>query len=221
MRRIGILGGSFNPIHLGHLLVADDLREALALDEVRFVPARHPPHKPGRDLAPAEHRYAMTRLAVQKRAYFSVSDVELNRQGPSYTVDTLEAFRREAGPEATFFLLLGSELFLDLLAWKDPQRLATLARLVVMPRTGSGFDPDAAQAQKVLQELGQERWIRVPPPPAPSVPPRGVFLVSATSLPIAASDLRRRAREQRSLRYRVPDAVAEYIAAHKLYQGEG
>jgi nicotinate-nucleotide adenylyltransferase len=218
VRRIGILGGSFNPIHFGHLLLADELREALALDEVRFVPARHPPHKPEHDLAPPERRYAMTALAIRGHPQFAVSDVELKRSGPSYTVDTLEAFRREAELEATFFLILGSEIFLDFLSWKEPQRLAALARLVVVPRTGSGFNPDAIQAQKVLQELGQERWIRVPPDLPRPEPPSGVFLVAATSLPISASDLRRRARESRSLRYRVPEAVADYIAAHRLYQ---
>jgi len=221
VRRIGILGGSFNPIHLGHLLVADDLREALALDEVRFVPARHPPHKPEQGLAPAEHRYAMTQLAIRGNPRFDVSDVEFNRPGPSYTVDTLEAFRQEAGPSATFFLLLGSETFLDFLAWRAPQRIATLARLAVVPRTGSGFDPEGIQAQKILHELGQERWIRVPPALPRPEPPGGIFLVSATSLPISGSELRRRARENRSLRYRVPEAVADYIAAHRLYQEEG
>lgn len=221
MRRIGVLGGSFNPIHLGHLLLADELREALALDEVRFVPARHPPHKPEHGLAPAEHRYAMTELAIRGNPHFTVSRVELNRPGASYTVDTLEHFRREAEPAAAFFLLLGSETFLDLLSWKDPQRLAALARLVVVPRTGSGFDPDATQAQKVLQELGQERWIRVSQALPRPEPHRGIFLVSATSLPISASELRRRARESRSLRYRVPEPVAEYIQTHRLYQGQG
>ncbi len=221
MRRIGVLGGSFDPIHLGHLLLADDLREALALDEVRFVPARHPPHKPDRDLAAAEHRYAMTKLAIRGNPHFTVSRVELDRPGPSYTVDTLELFRREAEPTATFFLLLGSETFLDLLSWKEPQHVAALARLAVVPRTGSGFDADTIQAQKLLQELGQERWIRVPPALPRPEPSRGIFLVSATSLPVAASELRRRAREGRSLCYRVPEAVADYIAAHQLYQAEG
>ncbi len=220
MPRIGVLGGSFNPIHLGHLLLADELREALALEQVRFVPARRPPHKPEHGLAPAEHRYAMTQLAVRGNPYFAVSDLELNRPGPSYTVDTLAAFGRETEP-ATFFLLLGSEIFLDFLSWKEPQRVATLARLVVVPRTGSGFDPDALQAQKVLHELGQERWIRVSLALSDPEPPRGIFLASMTSLPISASGLRRRAREGRSLRYRVPAAVADYIAAHQLYQEEG
>ncbi len=218
MPRIGVLGGSFNPIHLGHLLLADELREALALDEVCFVPARRPPHKPEQGLAPAEHRYAMTQLAIRGNPYFSVSDVELNRPDPSYTVDTLAELRRNAGPPPTFFLLLGSEIFLDVLSWKEPHRIVALARLAVVPRTGSGFDPDSLPAQKVLQELGQDGWIRVSPGCPTPEPPRGVFLVSATSLPISASELRWRAREGRSLRYRVPEAVADYITRHRLYQ---
>lgn len=221
MPRIGVLGGSFNPIHFGHLLLADELREALSLDEVRFVPAARPPHKPELGLAPAHHRYAMTELAIRGNPYFALSDVELNRPGPSYTVDTLEAFRMEAGPKAAFFLLLGSEMFLDLLSWKDPQRIAGLARLVVVARTGSGFDPESLPAQKVLQELGQESWIRVSASPPRPEPARGVFLVSAVSLAISASELRRRAREGRSLRYRAPEAVADYIRAHRLYREEG
>lgn len=221
MPRIGVLGGSFNPIHFGHLLLADELCEALALDEVRFVPARHPPHKPEQDLAPAKHRYVMTQLAIRGNPRFAVSDIELNRPGPSYTVDTLETLRQEAGPSATFFLLLGSETFLDFLSWRAPQRVAALARLVVVPRTGSGFDPEGIQAQKILHELGQERWIRVLPALPRPEPRLGIFLVSATSLPISASELRQRARENHSLRYRVPEAVADYIAAHRLYQAEG
>jgi nicotinate-nucleotide adenylyltransferase len=218
--RVGVLGGSFNPIHFGHLLLADELREALVLDEVRFVPARRPPHKPDTGLASPEHRYAMTALAVQGNSYFSVSDVELKRVGPSYTVDTLEAFRREAAPDVTLFLLLGSETFLDFLSWKEPQRVARLARLVVVPRAGSSFDPESPEAQKVLHELGEEGWIRGSWTAASTPPPRGVFLVPATSLPISGSELRRRARQGRSLRYRVPDAVADYVATHGLYQEE-
>lgn len=218
MPRIGVLGGSFNPIHLGHLLLADELREALALDEVRFVPARHPPHKSEAGLAPAEHRYAMVALAIRGNPHFSISDVEFKRPGPSYTVETLEELRRGAEQAVAFFLLLGSESFLELLSWKEPQRVAALARLVVVPRTGSGFDPDSPQALKVLQELGQERWIRVSRGFRTPEPVRGVLLVTATSLPISGSDLRRRAREGRSLRYRVPEAVADYIVARQLYQ---
>lgn len=224
MSRIGVFGGSFNPIHFGHLLLADELHELLALDQVLFVPAGQPPHKPARDLVAAEHRYAMTELAVRSNPRFAVSDIELKRPGPSYTVDTLATLRQVAAPStSTFFLLTGSEMFLDLLSWREPQRLATLARIVVVPRVGSAFDPDGVQAQKVLHEIGQERWIRVSVDVPRSVPepPTGVFLAPVTSLPISASKLRRRAREGRSLRYRVPDAVADYIVAHGLYREEG
>lgn len=222
MTRVGVFGGSFNPIHLGHLLLADEILERLALDRILFVPAGCPPHKPARELAPAEHRYAMTRLAVQGHPRFGVSDLEITRPGPSYTVDTLRALRQSPGPQQQLFLLIGSETFLDLLTWKDPPALAQLARLVVVPRTGTSFDPDGREARKILQEIGQEKWIRVPSEgPMPPFPPTGVLLVSVTSLPISASELRRRAREGRSLFYRVPEAVSAYILEHRLYREEG
>ncbi len=222
MPRVGVFGGSFNPIHLGHLLLAEDILELLPLDRILFVPASAPPHKPPRGLAPAPDRYVMTQLAIHGNPRFAISDLELHRPGPSYTVDTLEALRREGGPEVMLFLLIGSETFLDLLSWKDPERLTQLARVVVIPRAESAFDPDGIQAQKVLAEIGQERWIRIPPPRAAAeVAGKGVLLVAATSLPISSSDLRRRAREGRSLVYRVPEAVRAYILERRLYREEG
>ncbi|MEK7710200.1 MAG: nicotinate (nicotinamide) nucleotide adenylyltransferase [candidate division NC10 bacterium] len=137
MPRVGVFGGSFNPIHLGHLLLAEDILELLRLDRILFVPASAPPHKPARGLAPARDRYAMTELAIRGNPRFAMSDLELRRPGPSYTVDTLEALRQEGGPDVAFFLLIGSETFLDLLSWRDPQRVARLARLVVIPRAES------------------------------------------------------------------------------------
>ncbi len=221
MPRVGVFGGSFNPIHLGHLLLADEILELLGLDQILFVPASEPPHKPAGGLAPARDRYAMTELAVRGNPRFAISELELRRPGPSYTVDTLEALRGEAGPAAEFYLLIGSETFLDLLSWKDPQRLARVARLVVVPRAGSSFDPDGVQALKVLREIGQERWIRVHPSrPFVESSGKGVLLVAATSLSISSSELRRRAREGRSLAYRVPDAVRQYILEHRLYREE-
>jgi len=214
-----LFGGSFNPIHYGHLLLADDVRERLRLDRILFVPAGVPPHKtPGR-LASAADRYQMVKLATAAHPGFAVSDLELRRPGPSYTVDTLEALHL---PRESLFLLAGSETFLDLLSWRDPQRVARLTRLVVIPRAESAFDPDGIQAQKVLAEIGQERWIRVPPPLAAAEPAgKGVLLVAATSLPISSSDLRRRAREGRSLAYRLPEAVRAYVLEHRLYRDEG
>jgi nicotinate-nucleotide adenylyltransferase len=210
--RTGIFGGSFNPVHLGHLLMADELLERLRLDRVVFVPAAAPPHKSASMLAPAEHRYEMVRLAVAGHPGFEVSDVELRRQGPSFTVDTLEALAR---PGLDLLLLIGSETFLDLLSWRRPRRLVELARLVVVPRTGSAFDPESAAAQKVLREIGAERFVGPEEPSAPAT----VIVAHAASLPISSSDLRARARQGRSLAYRVPEAVAAYIRRQGLYAG--
>jgi nicotinate-nucleotide adenylyltransferase len=210
--RTAIFGGSFNPIHYGHLLLADEVLEQLALDRVLFVPAGAPPHKAPTTLAPAADRRAMVELATAGHPRFSVSDIELSRPGPSYTVDTLEAL---ASGVDELFLVVGSETFLDLLSWRAPKRIAALARLVVVPRAGSTFDTESAAAQKVLREIGAERFVHA----SPSLPPRTVAVAHVTSLPISSSELRRRAREGRSLAYRLPDAVIAYIRAHRLYEG--
>jgi nicotinate-nucleotide adenylyltransferase len=146
----------------------------------------------------------MTELAVSEHPRFAVSDVELCRRGPSYTVDTLQALRGEGD----LYLLIGSETFLDLLSWREPRAIARLARLVVVPRTGSGFEPEAPAAQKVLHELGLPGFGGAD----------GPVLYRAASLPISGSDLRRRARDGRSLAYRMPEPVAAYIREHRLYR---
>jgi nicotinate-nucleotide adenylyltransferase len=210
--RTAVFGGSFNPIHLGHLLLADEVLELLALDRVLFVPAGVPPHKSPAHLAPAAARYRMVELATASHPGFAVSDIELKRPGPSYTVDTLEALSR---PGEELFLIIGSETFLDLLSWREPARVARLARLVVVPRVGSAFDAKSAAARKVLREIGGERLVTVT---GREIPERGVLLVHATSLPISSSELRHRVREGRSLRYRVPDSVAAYLAETRLYR---
>jgi nicotinate-nucleotide adenylyltransferase len=223
--RIAVFGGSFNPIHFGHLLVADEVRETLALDRVLFVPASVPPHKLATDLAPAPHRFQMTALAVREHPRFAVSDVELARRGPSYTMDTLAALQGRD----ELHLLIGSETFLDLLNWREPRRVVRLARLVVVPRNSTGFDPEAPAAQKVLDELGLPAFVRAgegAPGDAPDsgasvdARPRAPLLVRAASLPISGSDLRRRAREGRSLAYRMPEPVAGYIREHRLYRAD-
>ena len=214
MPRVALFGGSFNPIHHGHLLLADEVAERLALDRVIFVPAAAPPHKPLADLAPAADRHAMVALATASHPRFEVADVEVRRVGPSYTVDTLSAFASASTDE--LFLLLGSETFLDLLTWKEPARVASLARLVVVPRTGSPFDPQSTPAQKVLRGIGQTQFVDAAVPP----PVGGVIVARAASLYISASDLRRRAREGRSLAYRMPDSVIAYLEARRLYRAD-
>lgn len=211
MARTALFGGSFNPIHLGHLLLADDVRERLALDRVIFMPLGVPPHKPAGVLASAADRYAMVQLAIADNPAFEVSDLEMRRAGPSYTVDTLEALQV---PASELFLIIGSETFLDLLSWREPRRIARLCRIVVVPRTGSTFDPASAAAHKVVREIGAESIGRVGDD---AVPERGILIVHATSLPVSASELRDRAAAGRSLAYRMPRPVAAYIRDHRLY----
>jgi len=215
LARVGLLGGSFNPIHYGHLLLADEVLETLGLDRLLFVPAAAPPHKPATQLAPAADRYEMVRLAIADHPKFAVSDLELRRPGPSYTVETLEALA--AGGDELFYVV-GSETFLDLLTWREPRRIARLARLVVIPRAGSAFDAESAAAQKVLREIGVEGGFVHDL--SGGVPSRGVLIVHATSLPLSASELRRRVREGRSLAFRMPPAAIAYVRSHGLYRAE-
>ena len=193
--------------------MADEVCEALRLDRLLLVPAAQPPHKPAAELAPAAHRYRMTALAVREHPRFEVSDVEVTRSGPSYTVDTLTALQ----DRGRLHLIIGSETFLDLLNWREPRRVAALARLVVIPRNGMGFDPETPAALKVMRELGLPGF--VPGGIEPSDDPAPILL-HAASLPISGSDLRRRAREGRSLAFRMPEAVVSYIRDQQLYRPE-
>lgn len=194
---VGILGGTFDPIHNGHLAIAEEAREALGLERVAFMPASIPPHKPGRPITAAEHRLAMVHLAVEGNPAFEVSDLEVARGGTSYTVDTLEALRVAGLAEP--WLILSSEALAGLPTWREPARILRLARVAVVPR--AGFDP-----------LGPE-WVEARFPGAST----RVRFLAGPLLPISGSVVRRRAAAGRSVRYLVPDAVAAYIAQHRLY----
>lgn len=189
--RLGLLGGSFDPIHFGHLRAAENAREELGLGEVVFVPAAEPPHKPKGDLSAAEDRLAMVRLAVAANPAFSVSDLEMLREGPSYTVDTLLAFER-VRPDDELYLIVGSDTLPEMASWREPERIFSLCTVAVAERPGA----EAAAAPPGA------RTVRVPGP----------------ELPLSATAVRRRAREGRSVRYLVPDAVADYLEQRRLYR---
>jgi nicotinate-nucleotide adenylyltransferase len=194
---VGILGGTFDPIHHGHLVIAEEAREALGLERVLLVPAASPPHKPGRPVTDAAHRLAMAELAIAGNPAFTVSRLEVDRGGASYTVDTLDALRA-AGVEQPWFIL-SAEALAGLPAWRDPARILELCRLAVVPRGG-------------YESLGPP-WVTEH---FPGLEDRVAFL-PAPLLPISGSVVRRRAAAGRSVRYLVPDAVAAYIASHRLY----
>lgn len=198
--RIGILGGSFDPVHYGHLLIAESAREQLSLDQVRFTPAGDPPHKPGQPLTEPRRRLEMLELAISGCEKFTVDPRELHRKGPSFTVDTLHELRAEA-PNDEFYFLLGADSLRDLLTWREPRTIAELATLAVCNRPGVAA-PDRNQIRQ---------WV------GPEIADR-VVLVDMPGVDLSATELRDRAASGRSLRFLTPRAVEAYIQQHGLYQ---
>jgi nicotinate-nucleotide adenylyltransferase len=199
--RLGLFGGTFDPIHLGHLILAEGCREACRLDRVWFIVAGAPPHKPGHRTAVA-HRLEMVRIAIAGHPAFEASDIETRRPGPHYSVETLEEIHRQRPADELFFLI-GADSLADLPHWRDPRRIATLVTVVVVERPAT----TTATAQ----------------PSAPCWPDLGAAarpfqMVKIPPIGIASKDLRRRIAENRSIRYQVPRGVEAYIDAHGLYQ---
>ncbi len=195
---IGIMGGTFDPVHNGHLALAEAGRRELGLERVVWVPAGDPWRKADRLVALAAHRVAMVRLAIEGNRAFLLSTVEVDRPGPSYTVDTLEELGRQ-DPDVTLFLLLGEDALHDLPNWKEPSRLLQLAKLAVAPRGEERAPPD--ELERLLAGAGSE-----------------LVRLSMARVDIDATDLRRRAAAGESLRPFVPDAVAAYVREHGLYR---
>ncbi len=199
--RIGILGGTFNPPHLGHLICAQEAYLQLGLDRVTLIPARVPPHKPVEDEPGPEHRLALCRLAIQGDERFDVSEVEIVRDGPSYTVDTLEELHSSA-PDHELFLIVGGDIAAGLPSWHRPQRVLSLATLAVAKRRGTS----RAAVDGALRSLpGGERarFFRMP------------------RIGISSTMLRDRVRVGQPIKYYVPEPVASYIDQHRLYAGVG
>ncbi len=197
LQSLGVLGGTFDPPHYGHLALAESARVQLHLDRVLFVPAGQQPLKPGRPTTPAHHRVAMVEAAIADNPAFTLSRVDLDRAGPHYTVETLALLRQEH-PEAELFFLMGGDSLADLFAWRDPASIVRQARLVVMRRPG--YEPDLDALERAIPGL-RERLV----------------WLDAPCLGLAASDLRRRVREGLPLRYLVPPPVEAYVRQHRLY----
>jgi nicotinate-nucleotide adenylyltransferase len=195
--KVGLMGGTFDPIHLGHLRAAESAREALGLDRVAFVPAGVPPHKEA-PLSAAIDRYAMVCLATAGHAHFVPSDFEIRRDGKSFTVDTVAALLAEA-PSDSITVIVGSDTFPEMPTWREPERLFSLAEVAVVERPGEREGPTRAL-------------------PAGA---RGVHRVKGPALDVSATDVRERVRRGESVRYLVPEAVAEYIAKRGLYTRPG
>jgi len=197
--RVGILGGSFDPVHLGHLILAETCKERCGLDDVRFVPAALPPHKTDRELAPAKARAEMLEFALAGVPYFTVDRMEIHREGTSFTVDTLQELTA-AHPDWELFLLIGADSLHDLPTWREPQRILELARVVAVNR-GSAPLPDLESLEDKLGAAALDR----------------IQTVTMPGIELAATDIRHRVRSGHSIRFLVPRAVEAYIAEHKLY----
>lgn len=203
--RLGIFGGSFDPVHLAHLIVAEQCREQARLDRVLFVPAARPPHKPDRVLTPFHHRVEMLTLAISGHPAFAIDELEKDRPGPSYTVDTLELLRqRDASAE--LWLILGADSLVDLPRWYRPQRILELAGLLVVGRPGS--PPLAVEPLRMELGLTAEALLRIE-------------MIAAPLIDIASRDLRKRIAEGRSVRYLMPRAVEAYVEEKRLYRPAG
>jgi len=191
--RIGVMGGTFDPIHFGHLRAAENAREALSLDLVAFLPSAVPPHRAA-PLTAAADRLAMAVLATSSHPRFEAWDAELRRPGLSYTVETMAALVAER-PADVFVLIVGSDTWPEMTGWREPQRLLSLVEVAVVERPGD----------------------EVPPLTPPFPDARGVVRVGGPALPISATAIRERVRRGESVRYLAPDAVVDYIAERRLY----
>lgn len=193
MSRLGLMGGTFDPVHHGHLVAAEEARVALELDRVLFVPAGQPWQKDDRTVTPPQDRYEMTVRAVQDNEHFEVSRVDLDRDGPTYTVDTLRSIAA-IEPGAELFFITGADAILQILTWKDPEEALALATFVAVSRPG--HDLAALDALAVA---------------------RDVVRLEIPALAISSSDIRRRVAEGRPIRYLLPEAVRDYVDRHRLY----
>jgi nicotinate-nucleotide adenylyltransferase len=202
---VAVMGGTFDPIHVGHLAAAEEARQALGLERVLFMPAGVPPHKPDQAITKPDHRVAMVDLAIRDNPAFELSRLEVDRTGPSYTVDTVEllvARARKAGTEPDVTVILSSESYRGLPMWNEPERLLRQCRLAIVPRDGF-----PTPGRSWLEEH------------FPGFEERVSFLDSPR-LKLSATEIRERVAAGRSIRYLVPDAVIRYIEDHALYRAE-
>lgn len=200
MTRLGVMGGTFDPLHHGHLVTAEEALWQFHLDEVVFVPTGQPWMKADRDVSPAEHRYLMTVIATASNPHFSVSRIEVDREGPTYAVDTLRELRRQQAGDVELFFITGADAMLEILQWKDPEEVLEQAHFIAATRPGH----DIARFEKE----------------APTSHPR-VSVMDIPALAISSSDIRRRVRHGEPIRYLVPEGVNTYIRKFRLYRGGG
>jgi nicotinate-nucleotide adenylyltransferase len=208
--RLGLLGGTFDPIHRGHVALADAAQAAVGLDAVRLLPARVPPHRPDRPRASGYHRFAMAVLAAAERPGWTVSDQELLREGPSYTFDTLTDLHRQGHHPLQLFFITGADAFAEIATWSRYPAVLDLAHFVVVARPGSRLEAVRASLPALAGRF-------TAPDAVGALRTTGIALVPAETPDISSTEIRRRAAAGESVTPFVPDAVAAHIARHGLY----
>lgn len=197
--KIGIMGGTFDPIHFGHLATAEAVRESFMLDEILFIPAARPPHKRGRNVTDEKHRLTMTILATRSNKFFKVSDMELKRTGLSYTLDTMNELYKTFGNSTELFFIIGADSLADLSKWHEARELVEKCHFIATTR--QGVDVDFSAVENYFGAIAKEHIHRVTTP----------------GLEISSTDIREKVRLGRSIKYLVPEVVEEYILREELY----
>lgn len=221
-RSVGIFGGTFNPIHAGHLAVAEDVAESQGLDQILFVPAGHPPHKPDEAIPAARHRLEMIRLAIAGNRRFAVSDVEIRLRGPSYSVRTIPILQKKLGASTRLFFLVGLDAFLEIPMWHEPERLLTLCDFIVIYRDiPGGFGGVKKLPYPVtVDSLALAELDRGTRSSVVGTLPGGreVRFIRSHDIPVSATEIRRRLAEGRTVKYLLPASVESYIMKHGFYR---
>jgi nicotinate-nucleotide adenylyltransferase len=213
-RKIGVFGGTFDPIHIGHLRSVEETADRLLLDRVILIPSARPPHKPRAGMTSFLDRLEMTRRAVGDNRLIEVLDIEGKRPGPSYSVDTLESLGNEMGSSARFFFLLGMDAFLDIESWYRYRRLFELAQLVVFSRSDSREEEFRNLAERL------DITVTTPGKTADGRAGRSVIRLRTTLIDISSTEIRRFVNQGRSIRYLVPEPIRHYIIKRGLYLNE-
>lgn len=199
-KRLGIYGGTFDPIHMGHLIVAEMARQDCSLDNVLFIPAESPPHKNDKYISDSSFRFEMTQLAVEDNPHFMVSDIELNRKGVSYTIDTLKALRKIYSNDYELWMIIGGDSLLQINTWKDSSEIMRMCNFAVYMRPDSPLEECKAQAEAMHRQGNTN-----------------IVLVEGPMIEISSSDIRHRVNLGKSIRYMVPSRVGDYIRDKGLF----
>jgi len=223
--QIAIFGGTFDPIHVGHLMVAEQVRQIFSFEQVIFMPSAIPPHKPENTCVSAKDRFMMVSLATLSNPCFQVSPLEIDRQGPSYTVDTLKALRKSFGTEVEIFFLAGSDALWEMETWREAERLFELCRFIIIHRPGAAREGTLKQLQHSFFQRVENlnpQIIRFPFAEEQKIDYTvRMFLVEAISVDISSSAIRKLCAQGKSVKYLVPEPVEDYISKHNLYSYKG